>query len=527
MADEEALDLSQQAVDLAEELLPDPDPQAAALGKDHRLEELLEVFAEAKALLSENKAAEALRASIRLLEVLLLHAHEAEVLGQSLTGALTHGRKVRSRIGEILWIAKDALALFKESEDIEGRAVTLKALARIHLCRSDEPDAPLSALKCGQEALELFRTFDEPRREAEALCAVADAHVATAAATPFEKVREDELEEALQDARDASSLFGQLGDKISEGRALHAVATALLGVEDEEQVMEGERMAEDARELFIEAEDPGLEMVATMTIINARTVTSGSESALAAARNAIADWTSEGNRPVHLGLALCAAGKILVNLGEVDEAMELGLKAKDLFAREGQQRGVASSLFVIKGAYAKKENVKQAVTVLKEAVDIYQRVDDKGGEGRAYMMLTDLLLTKLAKEVEADTTAMQANKHPVVGLSVDDVYKRGAEGLEFAEKAVKCFEAIGDTEGQGAVGELVQTTFDKAVSLYCDINEPDHIYTTLEADGRTEADSTYEWKIELPSLQKKAEEAKAQQKDPKESFITVRRPKRK
>lgn len=52
-----------------------------------------------------------------------------------------------TRLREIIWLAKDASALFEDLGDARGRAVSLMTLTRAHLTRAQEPDAPMAAVK--------------------------------------------------------------------------------------------------------------------------------------------------------------------------------------------------------------------------------------------------------------------------------------------------------------------------------------------------------------------------------------------
>merc|ERR1719394_1203378 len=101
-------------------------------------------------------------------------------------------------------------------------------------------------------------------------------------------------------------------------------------------------------------------------------------------------------------------------------------------------------------------------------------------------MAANLLLNRLSDEVEKDTIAESENKGPVGGLSPEDVTRRSAMGMEYANEATKCYEEIGDEEGVNNVNELVKFSYEKAIQIYCKNNEPDQIYYTMSKDGPTE-----------------------------------------
>lgn len=113
-------------------------------------------------------------------------------------------------------------------------------------------------------------------------------------------------------------------------------------------------------------------------------------------------------------------------------------------------------------------------------------------------VLSRVLWGRLAES--ADVRA----SHREVGLSTEEVHKRSSDGIEFANRAAKCFEEAGYEEGSQIVTELIQSIYDRAIQIYCKTNEPDQIYYTLAADNPLEDASKCikEWKIPMPSAGK-------------------------
>jgi len=146
----------------------------------------------------------------------------------------------------------------------------------------------------------------------------------------------------------------------------------------------------------------------------------------------------------------------------------------------------------------------EALNALEEMASVFERMGDKRSQGGALMLAAGILLSKLSEEVEADTQAEFEKKEPSVGISTEEVQKRSTDGIEFANRAAVCFEEAGAEEEQQAVADLIQSTYNKAIQIYCATNEPDRIYYTLSKDSPIEDTSKCikEWKIPMPAFSK-------------------------
>jgi len=482
--DGEASKLAERVVELVGELEEEENV-------DEGFDEFKAKKRDAERMLTQGSAADALGAAMKVLETLIAVTKLKEEM-------------VKARLREITWLAKDAAGLFKEMGEKKGRVLALMALARSHLLRASEPDAPMAALKASREASNLFSEVADKSLQADALCLLAEAHTAKAASTPFDKVLVEEVSAAVKAAREAEDLFKELDDKPGIAKAMHVQAKALLRHSDEDEVLDGERIADEARELYHELGDNVLEVAVLMTGMTARHATSGPESALMMAKDAAEDWQQEGGRPKDVALAHLLAAGFQLELSEHEDALKCASDAQALYEKVGDRRSVAQCLETKSAVHAARKHYDEALKALDDMATLFQKIGDKKAQGAALSMAANLLLNQLSDEVEKDTEAESEKKTPVFNLIDTDVERRSAMGMEYANEATKCYEEAGDDEGVKTVAELIKFSYEKAIQIYCKSNEPDQIYYTLSKDGPLEDTSKCikEWKIPIKEWQK-------------------------
>jgi len=476
--------LASQAMELVGELEEEEDIEVG-------FEDFKVAKREAEKMVAQGTAGQGLRAAMRSLEELMVATKLKE-------------QKLLTRLQEIQWLAKDSAAYFKDADDTAGRIAALSTLTRAHLMRASEPDAPMAALKSAKEADELCRRSPDDRVQAEVLILLSEAHVAKAIATPYAEVLTEEVNKAAEASRTAEELFKQLDDKRGLAKAMHATAKALLRHTDEDEMLEGERMADEARDLYHDSGDTASEVAVLMTGISARHATSGPESALMMASDAAEDWQQEGGRPKDAALALLLAAGFQLELGEHAAALKACGESQTLNERAGNRRGIATSLETKSAIFFAMKQYNDSLQALEEMANLFQKMGDKKSQGNAYMMAANMLLSQLSDEVETDTQAEFEKKAPKIGISTADVHKRSANGLEYATRASKCFEEGDDVEGKQSVTDLLQGVYNKAIQLYCRTNEPDMIYY-IQKENTPQMDESKcikEWRIPMPSFQK-------------------------
>lgn len=486
MADE-AVKLAQKVAKLVQEL-------GVEGGDDGDADDYQAKKKAADKLIGQGLPGEALQAAMAILEAMLRMSVNS-----------TQAPAVKKRIREIMWDVKDAIAALEEAGDKGGKAIALQALARAHLTRSGEPDAPNAAVRAVGDAIKCSQESGDMRKEAGALGAAVDAHMFKAGLTPFEKVAMDEIELAVQCAQGAVELYRKLDDKKGEAEAMHKVALALLSLNDDDKTMDAERYADDARDILRTIKAKGLEAQVTFTIIKMRWTTSGPEAAAMLAKDAVEDWKGDADRKAYQAAALLKVAELSVEGGELDEALQAGKDAYALYTEQGKKRGVVEALHAMHNIYNLKGDKAAALRYLKEAIPVCQDLKDRRLEGTTMYQVASFLLGSLVKDVEVDMDAQAKKKDPVVGLSTDDVYTRGEEGLDFAGRSFECFEDAGDDAGMQAVQDLIQNCFQKGIDLYASSVEPDKIYTTLEVDGPTTKETKFEWRVTIPRSKRLAE----------------------
>eukprot|EP00438_Fugacium_kawagutii_P012045 Skav218187 [mRNA] locus=scaffold5213:249859:255761:- [translate_table: standard] len=254
--EEEARTLVQSTLKFVSEVLAGEDeiPEAAELRARGR--QIEDCHKKTEELLAKDPSA-ALKLALQMVEMLLFLTVKTELAGQCATSSyLTSQRQqsIMSRIGEVLWTVKDALELARDLEDFSTSLKSFCKLAAFataelsskRLCgiisRVKEPDAPMAAVT------EASKEAEHARLHAEILFVLGDAQLSKALKSPFSQAREEALEAAAATMREATELYDKLGDTKWKGRAMLGTALALVGLEDEDQQMDGERLAEDAKE---------------------------------------------------------------------------------------------------------------------------------------------------------------------------------------------------------------------------------------------------------------------------------------
>jgi tetratricopeptide (TPR) repeat protein len=531
------------------------------LGEDDPEEDLEDFQAkkdDANKSFASGQPGQALEAAIVALEAMLevsIKFHYAGKYDQDGTlvskTAIMSGSKshlIKPRIREITFLIKDAIKIFKAVGDTAGQAASLMALSRAHLARGGEPDAPAAALRASAEALTLLGPLGNSLKEAEAMRLAGACQITKAGMSPFDTVMVAASDKAIEALKDAITLFKKAGNKKGQALAMYETANALLAKGDEDSIMEAEKVSEDAMDLFRFTGKKAAEVKAVMTLISCRMSTSGPDSALMLSKDTAAEYKTE-KRVAHEAQATHAAAELLMAKEEYEDAMTMCKQAEALFKQAGRKRGAAGALNTMAGIHAAKGTTQAAVEVLSEVVNIFASLGDKRAEGGANFAIADLLLGKLTDEVETETLKQgekdtgplpfashtKLDDKPIEnkpkeekdekklkepeGLTTDDVYRRGEEGLEYAGRSFECYEMVADEPGMEAVQEIIRTNFQRGVDLYAKVCEPDIVTQILGKGKRYSWESLdgfqagvvikqtkKEWKVQLNRFKKLAEQ---------------------
>ncbi|CAK9054708.1 Hypothetical protein SCF082_LOCUS29669 [Durusdinium trenchii] len=432
---------------------------------------------------------QALQLALEMVEALLFQTVKTELAGQYATSSyLTNWRQriVMARIGEILWTVKDALELARDLQDSRLEATALKALARVHLSRVKEPDAPVAAINEATKALEVFNKLDqelqEDRLHADILFVLGDAQLTKALASPFSEAREESLEAAAATMRQASEVYKKLGETKWLGRSMLGTALALVGLEDEDQQMDGERLAEDAKDLFHDAGELDLEVVAVMLIVKCRIRTSGLDCALLSAEDAAEDWKEETGRPEHVAIALHTAASVYFQLKEgLDRAAQYCAEALQLFRAAEWRRAETAVLQTFCRVESLNQNFDKSIKCAKEAVLNCREMKDQRAEAEALAYQAEAALSKLNTEENT--------------LPTEEAQALADEGKQCSDKARDIFLELGDKEGLQIVDEVTFVSTNVAVEKYCEATPPTRMITTLKSDGHGAQEVFGEWII--------------------------------
>mmetsp|Transcript_43808 Transcript_43808/g.91140 ORF Transcript_43808/g.91140 Transcript_43808/m.91140 type:complete len:526 (+) Transcript_43808:107-1684(+) len=457
------------------------------------------------------KGSEALIAALSALETLMQETlkgkvfmdqfnADGELASRTMAVMGTRPHKVMARLREALWLAKDANALFKDAGDKMGQAASQLALVRIHLMRSSDPDGAPAAMRAATEAVRLLKRSGEPKKEAMAYCALAEANYMKGVLTIIEAKREAAFEASMSAAKDSAAIFRELGDKKNEGVALMTLAVTLSAMSDEDRTLEGERYAGDAKELFKDSKEKELEKDAALLVITARWECSGPETALMLAEETISDWRADGNRELHEAAALKLRAEVNLELAEHTESLKMAQEALRLCVRSVNRKQEAEVLHTIGQIHLAMKNNDLALQSLQEMVTAYESIGDKQMVAFAQGLVGELLLTTLANEVVEDTVAIHEKKEAPNKLAQDDVYRRNEEGIDYCFKALDNYQSVGDTNGLDSVNKLMDDVYQQGVNVYCQTTEPDQLFMKLEVGGVKTKKTWKEWNIEMPRV---------------------------
>jgi len=318
---------------------------------------------------------------------------------------------------------------------------------------------------------------------AEILFVLGDAQLTKALKSPFSQAREEALEAAAETMRKATEAFRKLEDVRWTGRSMLGTALALVGVEDEDQQMDGERLAEDAKDLFHEASEWDLEVVAVMIIVKCRITTSGLDCALLSAEDAAEDWKEEGGRPEHVAIALHSAASIYFQLKEnLEKAALYCEEALKLFRAAQWRRAESAVLQTLSRVESLNRNFDKSISAIKEAVANYIDMQDRRGEAES-----------LTFAAEASLSRLNAEEHM---LPTEQAKALADEGRDFSDQAGNIFRELGDKEGLQMVDEVMYLASSVAVERYCEATQPTRMITNLKSDGNGASEMFGEWLID-------------------------------
>mmetsp|Transcript_19666 Transcript_19666/g.52193 ORF Transcript_19666/g.52193 Transcript_19666/m.52193 type:complete len:845 (+) Transcript_19666:67-2601(+) len=375
----------------------------------------------------------------------------------SLAECICDRRRARtSQLEEAEEKAKEALALFRETEDKKMIATTLLELAHIY-ARKESPE---EVAESAAEAREYFKSIEDKKGDARALHGVAIA-----------SILQRKFPDALGKMKEVLAMFRELGIKKFEAIELSMMAQVHL---DDDKPLRALPVARQALALFRELEyGKGWEAAALLGVVHSLTAKNQTKQAVQAAKEGIERFKKIGDKrqevygyeilaDAHLSgeaadeaMDACEQGMAIVkelgdkrleidmlhmemfcyitqkewskamdlmedvvtlsqelkdevdeatavhNLsffhlmkGENKEAMSKCDDARSLFAKAEDKRGEASSLLIAAGCNAGQDEVEKALGQAQEAMDLYREVKDMKGEGNAAQMLADLYVAK-------------------------------------------------------------------------------------------------------------------------------------
>lgn len=412
---------------------------------------------------------------------------------------------VKRKVHAVLHVAKDTASLFR-GQGGRSRATAQQVLAAIHLCRFNEPDAPMAALRTVKEALRLFRDLQDAAGEAFTLRTAMDAHMFRAAMTPFPEVRKEAMMKAVEMAEETVRLRQQQGDKRMEAVALINASVALQGFNDDgdaiTNALQAELFSEQAVELSREIGDKELESHALGTIMAARLNSNDVEEALELAKEAAARFRDPEHPNVMEVGALHSAASLHLVQGDVEDALRFARLALARAEDIGDKREAAAVLHTLVEVRREEGKTDEALKAAQQIVDIFRGLEDKQGEAAALLSLARLRFGNIFQQVEKECREEEQGDRASL-LREEDIGDRGHEVMQTAADALSVYSELDDQAGVQAVRDMVKDFWDQSVNLYCEVQDPTTVKVKLDEDGKKEVERIHEWVIEFPEHEKR------------------------
>merc|ERR1740129_55107 len=243
------------------------------------------------------------------------------------------------RVDEAMHFVGEAMAICTEIKYEEGRAAAMNVIAKAHVKRGGDEEELEEAMDSATDSLKLFRKLGSRKGEAVALCTLSSVYCASKKAAP-----------AIKHAKEALTIFAELGEKRSMAEVYHMVKDAYL-------------------------------------------VKTPAESFLAAkqVQKAAALYQELGDKVREAG-CLHTIATIEKDAGDVKKAADALQRALDLFGSAFNLKGQLSALATMMDMLLDGDMYTEAVKVAKRRVALANASSDTAAEGLALLKLGETYL---------------------------------------------------------------------------------------------------------------------------------------
>jgi len=321
---------------------------------------------------------------------------------------------------EALATGTTGLDRMQSAEDVRGEIVLLDMLSRVHLACKDG-EAACSAV---EDAIAACQDIDEQEWLAG---------IRMNAARVYQKT--DHYEEAAAEAREALTLYIEIGNTKSAACVLHFLTDMQVasgqGVEALETVGEVQWQ-------FSQAADPSAEASALVAASSVHVVLEEFEEAEALAARAQQIANEVGDKRVE-ALACHALSEVFIQNNEYEDAVNVLKTRLDLCGQVRDKQQQVETLSALFRLHLMKGDARQATKSAQEAQLLCRTNRDKWGEARALLMVAQANVSLVQ-----DTPPEHVRFMLMVKQSKDKAARAAQEGLEIAQqRGYKSLEGAG------------------------------------------------------------------------------------
>mmetsp|Transcript_52229 Transcript_52229/g.167418 ORF Transcript_52229/g.167418 Transcript_52229/m.167418 type:complete len:784 (+) Transcript_52229:78-2429(+) len=389
---------------------------------------------------------------------------------------------------EALQAANQAVKIFKDQANKNGEACALHTVAQAHLAKQSPEDAVWKAT----EALKIFKSLKDTIGEGAALETTAKCY---ALSGDFKKgmpaakdalkiasgnalaegyrmclissmlVAQDELDEAVQSAKDALAKAHDLGDKALELAALDAIVAAYMKKGDYDDAVNAIQLELDR---FRRQDEKKEEAAALTKMAEVYLANKEPDQGLGPIRDAVNIYRSLADKKGEAN-AMCVHAQILLADQDAADALRVAEGAISLFKELGKKgiAGYLAAFEVLINANVMLGSAEDAFSTAVDTLKTFNAAREKKGEASVLMTIADLQMGRR----DFDGALSTLEQAPALFLAVGEKSGEAAAwvkianlrfmknepglALRAAEEALTAYRKFGDKAGKAMASQLV------------------------------------------------------------------------
>mmetsp|Transcript_3963 Transcript_3963/g.11586 ORF Transcript_3963/g.11586 Transcript_3963/m.11586 type:complete len:826 (-) Transcript_3963:123-2600(-) len=354
--------------------------------------------------------------------------------------SVAEGHLEEEDLSKALKVAEEALGLFRKAGSAKGVADTLRIIVRTRIMRGERKKGLILA----KEELKEFQMADDRRGEAAMLLACAEAcadelgsraredalRSITEARKILKQIKDTKMEasaclilsdvqskrsefeldertgfQAAHDAaKEAQSLYKDLGDRKGEAKALHALAIACGNLS---KIQDSLQHAKRALGIFEDLDDKKSQGCALCVVAQSFLMKDSPAEAMPEAKKALEIFQELGTLPGWEMAAMEIIFQVHVVQEEMEEALLLAEEGLERFQEAGEKQSEASAWFMVYRAHLMSDELLLARNAATSAETILFELGDKKTLANLYLAAIELYFRREQPE-KLLQAAMQA-----------------------------------------------------------------------------------------------------------------------